>query len=429
MEMNSSPMHDGIPHTDRGVMEKETPPKSAEEIKNLFDQMVPPMYKKVHTFDPTFMKCDGKIVKYESREMHVWKALVSFSHTILSDGDTWSHLSALTVICFIAMGICIATGSYKSIYDSNSVVSRIQLLISFVFAAYITLVINRWDRVRNVTLGQVWGAIENLNLLAYQLIQSADKEQDDMLCELILRYSRLCLQLLFKAAQNESDLANLKAINLLTDIEEKYLLECSIGTRPLVLVSWIHQFFVQLKSKYKYTTINEIVLSNIISNVASLRGGIGATLGAIGTQLPYPYVHVVYWTIQILLLSLAVETGVMLAVAVYTRRDGNGAYSPSDDNEEWPQNQDVWYANNFLQLTAQNIVFALFCEGLLKICDKLSNPMSKEDTSFSERVYDSFMFNNCRAMRAGNLCYEDIAIPLASMPKAVPQPMSKSRHS
>jgi hypothetical protein len=34
-----------------------------------------------------------------------------------------------------------------------------------------------------------------------------------------------------------------------------------------------------------------------------------------------------------------------------------------------------------------NVIFALFTEGLLKVCDKLSNPCSLEETSFSERVY------------------------------------------
>jgi hypothetical protein len=33
------------------------------------------------------------------------------------------------------------------------------------------------------------------------------------------------------------------------------------------------------------------------------------------------------------------------------------------------------------------VIFALFTEGLLKVCDKLSNPCSLEETSFSERVY------------------------------------------
>jgi hypothetical protein len=36
------------------------------------------------------------------------------------------------------------------------------------------------------------------------------------------------------------------------------------------------------------------------------------------------------------------------------------------------------------------VIFALFTEGLLKVCDKLSNPCSLEETSFSERVYGTF---------------------------------------
>jgi hypothetical protein len=121
------------------------------------------------------------------------------------------------------------------------------------------------------------------------------------------------------------------------------------------------------------------------------RGGIGATLGAIGAQLPYPYVHVIYWTIQILLLSLAIETGVWLGSDWWMKSNGEGDWSPPDDNVTWPENQEIWYANAFLQITASNIIFALFCEGMLKICDKLANPMSKDDTSFSEFVYGKFV--------------------------------------
>lgn len=328
------------------------------------------------------------------------QALISFSHTILSDGDTWSHLSGLTVICFITMTVCIATGNYRSIDDGDSVTARIQVLISFVFAGYVNIVINRWDRIRNTTLGVTWGALENLNLLACQLLAREDSAQDAHLCDLLLRQSRLCLQLLFKAVQGDGNLSSLTAAGLLTALEAKHLQGAAVGTRPLVLVSWMNQYFLDLKARYGYP-LSELALNAVMTNIANLRGGIGATAGAIGTQLPYPYVHVVYWTIQILLAALSIETGVRLATDVYTKKNGNGAYSPADDTVLWPQNEDVWYANTFLQITASNIVFALFCEGLLKICDKLSNPMSKDDTSFSERVFDAFLFNNCRAMRAG----------------------------
>lgn len=55
------------------------------------------------------------------------------------------------------------------------------------------------------------------------------------------------------------------------------------------------------------------------------RVGIGATLGAIGAQLPYPYVHLVYWTIQVVLVALSIETGVILAANTYMKQ--NGIYS------------------------------------------------------------------------------------------------------
>lgn len=76
---------------------------------------------------------------------------------------------------------------------------------------------------------------------------------------------------------------------------------------------------------------------------------------------------------------------------VSTRTLGDGEYSPADDNVAWPASPKIWYLNKFLQITSANIVFALFCEGLLKVCDKLANPMSLDETSFSERVYGKFV--------------------------------------
>jgi hypothetical protein len=46
---------------------------------------------------------------------------------------------------------------------------------------------------------------------------------------------------------------------------------------------------------------------------------------------------------------------------------------------------------NACLLQVSNVIFALFTEGLLKVCDKLSNPCSLEETSFSERVYGTFV--------------------------------------
>lgn len=129
---------------------------------------------------------------------------------------------------------------------------------------------------------------------------------------------------------------------------------------------------------------------------------------------------------------------------------GDNQYTPPDDDsytQTWPQYPDVWYLNFFLQAYCGNVIFALFTKGLLNICEKLCNPLSLADTSFSERVYGmhnkwsnvavfwrdnaylfvfvfvfdfdvvvSVMKNNCRALRAGFLSYRSLDVQSLESP-------------
>jgi hypothetical protein len=245
--------------------------------KEMIRQIPLPWRKKEHTFDPVFFKCDNsKIVKYESKDLKIWRALLSASHTILGDWDTWNHLSILTVICFTTMAIVIACGDNSSILDNNAVASRIQTLISFVFAGYITIVINRWDRIRNTTFGVVWGCCENLNMVAYKILTKDEDERNQEKTEeaerlkgLILRLSRVIFQLTFLACQSEGDLAPLLEKGLLTDKEKSWLDELTIGTRALCVVNWMYKYFDVLRKKgYDY---GDMIEMQIHTNCQNLR--------------------------------------------------------------------------------------------------------------------------------------------------------------
>eukprot|EP01036_Dinobryon_divergens_P030509 gene30509-39762_t len=339
-------------------------------------QIPVPWVKNTHLVAPWFLKADSKIAKYDMSGLHIWRALFSFSHTILGDLDT----------------------CYLSVDNNSDLTSRTQLLLSFVLAGYISIVINRWDRVRNTTLGQLWGAVESTCQISFRVLFSHGHGQQEMeLSELIIRYVRLTVD----------DLSELQEQKLITSEEREWLQDATIGTRPLIVVSWIDEFFRSLTAAGYGVIMSDSI--NVVSHVASIRGGIGATLGLIGSQLPYPYVHVIYWIVQIMLMALAIQTGVALAVNINYSKNGDNAYSPADDNTSWPASPSVWYANQFMTLTAGNIVFALFTEGLLKITEKLNNPLSDDDTSFSDIVFDSFLYNNCIALRAGYLSYSSIA--------------------
>eukprot|EP00981_Chlorochromonas_danica_P009125 scaffold2507_cov257-Ochromonas_danica.AAC.3 len=381
--MVDNPLHNDI-EINRIPLDKD---HDDHRIKDMFGQMDMPWRVKQHVFDPTFYKCDSKVVKYDAPALSIWRALVSFSHTIISDRDTWLHLLILGIICVLTTVICYESGAYRSVYDDGTVTSRIQVLISFVFASYISLIISRWDRIRNTTLAQAWTAIEHICLMTFQTIsrQCKDRKEEEELSFLLIRYCRLCFQLLFKSMQHDEDLSTLQTAGLLTPMELKYLRMATLLSRPLVVIGWMNQYFEDLRHKYKFRC-NDVFDGQVANNLMNLRNGILTTQSCIDTQLPYPYVHAIYWTIQVLLAALSIETGVMLATCFYTQRTGDGDYSPPS-GDTWPVNRTTWYVNNMLEITVTNIIFALFCEGLLKVCQKLNNPMSKKDTSFSERVF------------------------------------------
>jgi hypothetical protein len=334
----------------------------------------------------------------------------------------------LAIVSFISMVVVVVTGHNKSIFDANAVSSKIQVLISFVFAGYIGIIVNRWDRVRNGTLGSVWGALENLNMFAYHIIDDNDHashEEKEQLKDCLLRLTRLVFQLVFLAVQGESNLKPLIEMKLLTEKEMLWLDEAVLGTRPLIVVDWMYSYFFTILKKKNYH-ISDPMEQHLLNEIKGLRGGVGATLGCIGSQLPYPYVHGVYWTIEVLLMSMGIEQGVWLGTDIWMKSNGEGKWKDPRPGHQWPEDPDVWYGNAFLQIVASNIIFALFCEGMLKVCDKLSNPMSRDETSFSEYVFgkyfpvsvlivhahilvlDAFLHNNCRALRVGATAFREV---------------------
>jgi len=106
------------------------------------------------------------------------------------------------------MAVTYYSGSYLSVNTSSDLTSRTQLLLSFVLAGYISIVINRWDRIRNTTLGQLWGAMENTCQVTFRVLFSHDHGPQEMeLSELLIRYVRLTMRLTFMAVQGEYNIS------------------------------------------------------------------------------------------------------------------------------------------------------------------------------------------------------------------------------
>lgn len=405
------------------------------EKKSILKQVNPPLEMINDGFLPWMLLSEGKIVKYDISAMKVWRALIQTTHTIISNSNVYNLLWILTFVCFLTWGIVYITNGAKSIDDSLSVFTRTQSLLSFVLAGYVTLCIQRWDKIRNEYVGNIWGGCESLVLISCDLIPGNSPIESN-LADKLIRYNRLVMRLLFYAARGindltpliekntsftkeetellspllneEGDIINIQDFScILTEEEMHWLNATHIGTRPLLVLMWIKEIFNQMltfNDESGKKCSNRLVQHNIYEAINKVRGGVGSTLGILGCPYPFMYVHAISWIVQMSLVILAVETGCTIAILYERRNEGSGEYHNKMGpgmSSTWPLSPDWWFVNAFLQLTFQNIVFAIFTEGLLLIGAKLANPLADNAHCFPDMAYDAYLYNNCRAIRAG----------------------------
>jgi predicted membrane chloride channel (bestrophin family) len=317
-------------------------------------------------------------------------------------------LNILTVICFTTFAVVYLTNSEGSIGD-NDITGRVQFLLSFVLAGYVTNFISRWDRFRHTYVGGLWGSLENIVMLSHSMLQN-NTEQDILLNDTIHRYVLSIFRLLFLAGQNNNNLIPLvEDLHLLTNEEIKILQETGMGTRPLVVIGWLGKIF-ELMNNAGYN--DYMIQSQLTNALLSAKGAIGGTLGFLGTPMPFMYTHLVYWIIQMMLFLLAIATGVNLAVMYNRKNNGDENYSYDDDSKHWPVNSNKYYANYFLQQTAGNMIFAIFVEGLLFFCGKIENPLSDDETAFPAECYFVFLHNNLNALKIGKESFTKLNFPI-----------------
>lgn len=358
---------------------------------------------------------------WKDGEHYLWSA-IQFSVTKQLGGYTWisikstlifyrNKLMVLTVVCFITMGLVFATDSQKSIGDSD-VPGRIQFLLSFVLSAYVGLYISRFNNIRHNTLGSVWGNIETIALYSHGLFSShfSDPRKGDQAKRLhatVERYCEAVFRLLFLGAQGKEDMSIMVEKNVLTVDEVAVLSKALVGTRPLVVLGWLSSLFEKVNSM-GYT--NFILINGVVAAISGARGGVGATMGWLGTPLPFIYTHLVYWIVQILLLVIAISTGINLAVYYDRRHNGDEMYSYDDDSKHWPASSNRFYGNYFLQQTAGNMIFAVFVEGLLFCCGEIENPMSTRSGGLPDECYFAFVHNNIKALTVGRESFETLVV-------------------
>ena len=133
--------------------------------------------------------------------MKIPKDLQTISTTVLFDKTLFVNVLCLSVICITSMVATLLSGSNKSLPNFTDIMIRSELLLAISIAAYLTIVVNRWDRVRSTLLANILITFEDLHHRLCSVLLKTQEKNEDKIINQTIRYTRLILQLLFLAVQ------------------------------------------------------------------------------------------------------------------------------------------------------------------------------------------------------------------------------------
>jgi hypothetical protein len=157
----------------------------------------------------------------------------------------------------------------------------------------------------------------------------------------------------------------------------------------------------------------DIVTADATGAAKDLRTGIASVITRNGTELPYMYTHIIYWTVEMLLAVLSIETGMTIAILYERRENGDGEYKFSSSSPQtWPVHPDIWFRQVVASKIVRNLLLTLFMEGMLKFSDSIQHPLSeKSESYFPVDLYAAIVNNDCGAFVDGLRSFDNFSHP------------------
>ena len=84
------------------------------------------------------------------------------------------HLGYLTILSGVAMAASaplVIAGSIPLALLEGELLHRTKTLLAFTLVGFVSFMVNRWNTIRQMTVGTLWGAMENLNVLSNCALQ------------------------------------------------------------------------------------------------------------------------------------------------------------------------------------------------------------------------------------------------------------------
>lgn len=323
----------------------------------------------------------------------------------------------LSLLTYLVVGITAGTASYLYNLQTNEVLAIAQkdkkgkgidesgrldvisnylnLFIPFILGLYLSVAMARWWMLRSDGVGKVLDACQNVSLLTASLLPDADfHDYHDQ----IVRYALASVSLVVRTCRGNEDMNGLGPAgeHLLTDEEIKVFQEIPIRPRPQILWAWILAVSTKVCEEQGVAPGKQ---RDIVLQCVQARNGISLIWSVLGTQLPFAYVHLVTFIVNMNNLLVAVKCGIVFVQAL--------------DEKSW------------LQAASQVIflcVVPLLYQGMLSVSYVIHDPFGEDLLDFPVMAFQEYC--NAQAVSVTMFCNQCPALRKSFGPEATHQELA-----
>jgi len=314
-----------------------------------------------------------KILRYNMKQLVKYTAL----GTLFSNGTVFTmDRTALTnvVVLFLVMMVITAIFYLANLSDLKqlqtlNLKSLTQLtnstnqFVPFLLAYYVALSLNRWWALRVSALGKVLDALANVCMLVS--CELSDRKWMDLRNQ-VAKYGIASIELLVQAARGTENFEELVQNDLLSFAEVEAVRRKTYEyQRPMMMWAWIVRICVGALDHNKSPPA---VAQQVITHCVNAREGIATINSYLDTQLPFAYVHLITFLVNIQNFVFALLSGVTVAQNFATKN-----------------------VTGIIQQTISCTLVVLIYQSLLQITYHILTPFGDDVLDFPIKAYTNYI--------------------------------------
>eukprot|EP00419_Tripos_fusus_P007253 CAMPEP_0172673176 /NCGR_PEP_ID=MMETSP1074-20121228/11991_1 /TAXON_ID=2916 /ORGANISM="Ceratium fusus, Strain PA161109" /LENGTH=409 /DNA_ID=CAMNT_0013490445 /DNA_START=72 /DNA_END=1301 /DNA_ORIENTATION=- len=267
------------------------------------------------------MEGHPKILRYDLQKLVRFSAFsVLCAHGTIFGDDKTAIINVGMMLCISIISclvIClIYMNNFSDLKDfdlkaMDRLAHQINSFVPFCLGLYVSLSLQRWWTLRVAALGKVFDSFCNLAMLISCELHA--KKWTDLRTQ-VLKYGFGSLTLLTQAARDKEDLQKLVDQGCLTALEARAVQKhVDLWQRPMILWVWIMRISMSAMSHQKSPNPR---IGALLAECTKANDGINTINEYVDTQLPFAYVHLITFLVNMQNITLAINAGLKFATAI-----------------------------------------------------------------------------------------------------------------